>query len=779
MRRFGLFAGALAAAAVGTVITTTVSAQQQRPSGQPWLNANLSADQRAEALLKAMTLEEKAGQVSQQFMFGEPVQFEPAVRDSKVGSLLFVTDPAVINRMQKIAVEQSRLKVPLIFGYDVIHGFRTIFPVPIANAASWDPAGVERAQGVAAAEARSVGIHWAFAPMVDIARDPRWGRIVEGAGEDPFLGAAMARAQVKGFQGPAIGAPGHLISGPKHFAGYAAAEGGRDYDSVYISESQLYNVILPPFAAAVQAGAGNVMSAYMDLNDVPAVGNHWLLTDVLRGEMGFKGWVVSDANGTKNQVIQNFATNEADAAVRSIAAGNDMEMSFGPAASATTLAASVRAGKLPVATLDQAVRRILVAKFRIGLFENPYVDEAASKATLTDPAHRKAAELAAERSFVLLKNNGALPLAPGAAKRVAVIGASANSKRDMLGPWAFQYDLPETVTVFEGIRDRLGSAATVDTAPGVQLKRTVPSMFESITIPGVAKPEPRWDKARTISEFDRAVALAKKSDVIVLTLGEAEDMSGEGASRAELKLPGDQLRLFDAVMATGKPVVVVTMSGRPLELGPVLERAPAILHAWYAGTRGGSAIARTLFGDVNPGGKLPVTWPRSVGQVPIYYAHNTTHAPKDQGKRYWDTPSTPQFEFGYGLSYSSFVIGTPTLSTTTLASGGKVTVSATVTNTGRRAGDEVVQLYIHQQAGRASRPVRELKGFQRVTLQPGERRVLSFDLDEISLQYWSAANKGWVIDPGTFDVWVGSSSNAPSHTTFAVIGEPRKGRGWK
>lgn len=780
MLRTGLIAGALVGAGLMAVATAPLAAQKTQPAGQPWMNAKLSSEQRADALLKAMTLEEKAGQVSQQFLFGDVVPFEATVRDGKVGSLLFVTDPAVINRLQRIAVEQTRLKVPLLFGYDVIHGFRTIFPVPIANAASWDPAGVEEAQGVAAGEARAVGIHWAFAPMVDIARDPRWGRIVEGAGEDPFLGSAMAVAQVKGFQGTALGTPGHLISGPKHFAGYAAAEGGRDYDSVYISESQMHNVILPPFAAAVQAGAGNIMSAYMDLNDVPAVGNHWLLSDVLRGEMGFTGFVVSDANGTKNQVTQNFARDEADAAVRSIAAGNDMEMAFGPAASATTLAASVRSGKLPQATLDQAVRRILVAKFKMGLFEQPFVDEVAAKTTLADAAHREVAERAAERSFVLLKNEGnALPLVPGAAKRVAVIGGSANSKRDMLGPWAFQYDLPETVTVFEGIRDRLGSAANVETAPGVQLKRNVPSMFETITIPGVAKPEPRWDAAHAASEFDRAVTLAKKSDLVVLTLGEAEDMSGEGASRADLKLPGDQLRLFDAVMATGKPVVVVTMSGRPLELGSVLERVPAVLHAWYGGTRGGTALARMLFGDVNPGGKLPVTWPRTVGQVPIYYAHNTTHQPENQGKRYWDIPSTPQFEFGYGLSYTSFQIGQPTLSTPTLAPGGKVTVSTTVANVGQRAGDEVVQLYIHQKAGRASRPVRELKGFQRVTLKPGERRTVSFDIDEKSVQYWSTAAKGWVVDPGTFDVWVGASSAASNHATFTAVGQPRAGRGWK
>lgn len=354
-----------------------------------------------------------------------------------------------------------------------------------------------------------------------------------------------------------------------------------------------------------------------------------------------------------------------------------------------------------------------------------------------------------------------------------MIGPLADSERDMVGPWSFQYDLPETVTVFEGIRDHLGGSATVETAPGVQIKRNVPSMFDSLSIPGSVRPEPRWDAARGESEFQRAVELANGSDLVVLTLGEAQDMSGEGASRSELSLPGDQLRLFEAVMAAGKPVVVVTMSGRPLELTGLVENAPAILHAWYGGTRGGTAIARALFGDVNPGGKLPVTWPRSVGQVPIYYAHNTTHGPENQDKRYWDIPSTPQYEFGYGLSYTTFDVGAPTLEHTTMAPGGKITVSTVVANTGERAGDEVVQLYIHQQAGRASRPVRELKGFERVTLQPGERRKVSFTLDESSIRYWNAATRSWVVDPGTFDLWVGSSSAARQHATFTVGGEPR------
>jgi len=774
MRRLQLAACLAGVSLVLSPATAQPQAVARKLEERAWMNQRLPAEQRADALIEAMTLEEKAGQVSQQFMFGQFDEFAPAVRDGKVGSLLFVTDPAQINRLQKVAVEESRLKIPLLFGYDVIHGFRTIFPVPLGNAASWDPAGVERAQAVAAAEARSVGIHWAFSPMLDISRDPRWGRMVESPGEDPFLGAAMARAQVRGFQGPAIGTPGRIIAGPKHFMGYAAADGGRDYDGVYIADAELYNVYLPPFAAAVEAGAGNVMSAYMDLNDIPAVGNKWLLTDVLRDQLGFRGWVVSDANGVKNQVVQHFARDEADAAVRAISAGNDMEMSFGPAASAETLAASIRSGEISEEVVDRSLRRILTAKFQMGLFENPYVNEAKAARTLADPAHRDVAQVAAERALVLLKNEGgALPLTAGTHKRIAVIGPLADSKRDMVGSWAFQYDLPETVTVFEGIRDRLGRHAAVESAPGVQLKRAIPSMFDTLSIPGSVAPEPRWDAERGDRELKRAVELAANADLVVLALGEAQDMTGEGASRADLALPGDQVKLFDAIRATGKPVVVVTMSGRPLELTGVVEEAPAILHAWYGGTRGGAAIARALFGDVNPGGKLPVTWPRSVGQVPIYYAHNTTHGPDNQGKRYWDIPSTPQYEFGYGLSYTTFAIASPALDQPVLAPGGKITVTAEVTNTGTRAGDEVVQLYIHQRGGRASRPVRELKGFERITLRPGEGRTVTFTLDETSVRYWNAATRGWVIDPGTFDLWVGSSSAGGQHATFAVGGVSR------
>ena len=435
---------------------------------------------RANRLLAKMTLEEKVGQISQRFdiasLFptGTPTPpgmppltpLDQPVRKGELGAVLFVHDPQVANKYQHLAVEQTRLHIPLLLGYDVVFGMRTMFPVPLANAASFDPAGVVANQTVAAREARALGIHWTFAPMIDIARDPRWGRIVEGAGEDPYLGAAMARAQVQGFQGPFIGAPGHIIAGPKHFVGYGAATGGRDYDPSYISDSELHNVYLPPFKAAIDAGAGNIMSAYMDLNDVPASANKTTLTDILRGELGFKGWVVTDASAVHNLVKQGFATDKADAAARSLMAGVDMEMSMAPNAFAT-LAASVRAGKVPMKRIDEAVRRVLVAKVRMGLFENPYVDEAAAKLVLDDPANMAAAQAAAERSLVLLKNTGALlPLTPGAHKRIVVIGPLADAAGDTTLSLAFPQDAAKAVTVFKGIRDRLDGIASVETTPG-------------------------------------------------------------------------------------------------------------------------------------------------------------------------------------------------------------------------------------------------------------------------------------------------------------------------
>ena len=738
---------------------------------------------RANRLLARMTVEEKVGQISQRFdiasLFptGTPTPpgmppltpLDEPVRKGELGAVLFVHDPEVANKYQHLAVEQTRLKIPLLLGYDVVLGMRTMFPVPIANAASFDPAGVVRNQAIAAQEARALGIHWTFAPMIDIARDPRWGRIVEGAGEDPYLGASMARAQVQGFQGDHIVAPGHIIAGPKHFVGYGAATGGRDYDPSYISDAELHNVYLPPFKAAIDAGAGNIMSAYMDLNDVPASANKTTLTNILRGELGFKGWVVTDASAVHNLVKQGFASDKTDAAAKALMAGVDMEMSMAPNAF-VTLADSVRSGRVPLKRLDEAVRRVLIAKFRMGLFENPYVDVAAARAVLNDPAHMAASQAAAERSLVLLKNAGAaLPLAPGALRHVAVIGPLADAAGDTTLSLAFPQDAANAVTVFKGIRDRLAGNATVETTPGVQISRLFPSPITIML--GMAK---RWSPAQAADEIQKAVDLAKQSDVVVMVLGEKLDMSSEQASRSDLTLPGDQRKLLDAVQATGKPVVLVLLNGRPLDLTGVYDKVPAILEAWYPGSRGGTAVARALFGDVNPGGKTPVTWPRSVGQVPIYYAHNLSHSPEGQGTRYWDAASTPLFPFGFGLSYTSFSIAPPTLDKPELAPGGRITVSTTVSNTGARAGDEVVQLYIHQRAGRASRPVRLLQGFQRVSLAPGETRQVNFTLDETNVRYWNAVERDWVIDPGEFDIWVGNSSMAEGHTTFKVGGNPRR-----
>ncbi len=741
-----------------------------------------SVQERIDALIADMTVEEKAGQLTQYFYFGfmrdappeggddlhipnQPMMVEQALGQGGAGSLLFVADAADANRLQKLVIEGNRHNIPAIFGYDVIHGFRTILPVPIAMAASWDPDVVARGQAVAAREARAAGIHWTFAPMVDIARDPRWGRIIEGAGEDPYLGAAMAAAQVRGFQGEGLGTPEHVVSGPKHFAGYGAGLGGRDYDEAYISEYEMWNTYLPPFKAAIDAGAGNIMTAYMPLNGIPATGNQWLLNEVLRGTWGFEGWVVSDANAVRSLETHGFAKDLEDAAVRGLSAGCDMEMAiFDPAFS--RLAQAVADGTISEETLDQSVRRVLEIKFRLGLFEQPYVDEGHAAEVLTDPAHRDVARQAAERAAVLLRNEGnVLPLDAGSLGSIAVIGPLADSQRDTLGPWSFVFDLDETVTVLQGIREHAGHDARVEYAPGIRPAfRTFPSMFDMWAGNTPQEPEGFDDDA----ELQRAVELARSSDVAVLVLGEWQNMIGEGASRAGLDLPGRQLELLQAVVETGTPVVLLLMNGRPLDIGWAAEHVPAILDIWYPGTSGGTAVANLLFGDVAPGGKLPFSWPRSAAHVPIFYNHLTTHAPDDQGKRYWDEPSTPLFPFGHGLGYGTFSYGDLTLDRDRIAPGESLTVSATVTNTGERAGDEVAQLYIRQRFGRAARPVRELKGFRRISLDAGASETVEFTLGPDELRYWNAAERDWVQDAATFDVWVGTDSTADLGTTFEV-----------
>ena len=747
----------------------------------------MSIQSRVDELIAQMTPAEKAGQLTQYFYFGvpagaqaapapdseagqQPKLVEAALRDGGAGALLFVTDPAEINRLQRLAVEGNRLGIPVLFGFDVIHGLRTIFPVPIAMAASWDPETIERGQSVAAREARAVGIHWTFAPMVDIARDPRWGRIIEGAGEDPYLGAAVAVAQVRGFQGGELAAPDRIMAGPKHFAGYGSALGGRDYDEVNLSDSELQNVYFPPFKAAVAAGAANVMTAYMDLNGIPAAGSRWLFTEVLRDTWGFGGFVVSDANAVRNLVTHDFAVDLSDAAARAVNAGVDMEMAISDPAYAHLPEALDRGAANPQAAnpqaVDASVRRVLAAKIRLGLFDAPYVDEDRARAVLADPGHRDVARLAAERSAVLLRNEGdLLPLDAGRLRSIAVIGPLADSRRDTLGPWVFDFDLDETVTVLAGIRARAGAGVRVDHARGVRVvQREFPSLFDMFGGNTPADPAGFDEEA----EFRQAVDLARGADVAVVVAGEWQNMIGEQASRSSLELPGRQLELLQAVAETGTPVVLLVMNGRPLDLRWPAEHVPAILDIWYPGTQGGAAAASLLFGDVSPGGKLPFSWPRTVGQLPMVYAHTRSHEPENQARRYWDEASTPLFPFGYGLSYGRFEYANLTVDSPAVTAAGTVTVSVEVTNTAGREADEVVQLYLHQRHGSASRPVRELKGFRRVTLAAGESRLLQFPVGPDERRYWNTASRDWVTDPAAFDVWVGGDSTAQLSATFEV-----------
>lgn len=720
-------------------------------------------------LLRQMTLEEKIGQLTQIGQnVPDPVKIDDRIRQGQVGSILWLSDPAEINRLQHLAVEQSRLHIPLLFGLDVIHGFRTIFPIPLALAASWDPWLVEQVQTVAAREASACGINWTFAPMVDIARDARWGRIIEGAGEDPFLGAAMAKAQVRGFQGAEIGSPGHMLACAKHFAGYGAAEGGRDYDSAYVSEGLLRNVYLPPFRAALDARVGTFMSAYMDLNDVPATGNRFLLDQVLRREWNFRGFVVSDAVAVADLVTHGFARDLQDAAFRALTAGVNMDM-----ASRTyleNLAGLVQNGRILESAIDEAVHPILATKIRLGLFERPYIDESQVEGVLGTPEHRQLARIAAQRCAVLLRNEGQLlPLHAEDVKSLAVIGPLADSQQDLLSFWAMQGSPMDVVTIVQGMRNKVGGKVQVEYAQGVEISRQYPSMFDVLMARPQATP---WTEVHSQAEFDRAVQLADRSDLVVFVAGELANMSGELASQASLELPGRQAELIEAVAATGKPVVLVLVNGRPLNLSRVAARVPAILEVWHPGVEGGNAIADLLLGDATPGGKLTVSWPRSAGQCPIYSAHNLTHQPETLPvftSRYWDMDSSPLYPFGFGLSYTAFAYSNLRLDRTEAKVGETLSVSVDVENTGERSGEEVVQLYIHQRAGSASRPVRELKGFRRIALAPGEKKTVQLALSPDELSFWTPMENKWVQERETFDVWVGGDSTATLRTTFKIV----------
>jgi beta-glucosidase len=757
----------------------TVSAQKTSYAGPDGGAREAQVRARANDLLKQMTLEEKVAQLAQlpgfpvpEFKKNSTETIEQIIARVSAGSVLWVSDPKEINRLQHIAVEKSRLHIPILFGLDVIHGYRTIFPSPIAGASSWDPKMVEEAQAVAARESRVSGINWTFAPMVDIARDARWGRMVEGAGEDPYLGAAMARAQVVGFQGREWGSPDHVLACVKHFAGYGAADGGRDYDSSYIPEELMWNVYLPPFKAALDAGVGSFMSAYMDLNDVPATGNPFLLHDVLRTAWNYTGFVVSDANAVHSLIVHGYARDSQDAAYKAFSAGTNMDMASGTYLK--YLSPELQAGRITAQQIDDAVLPILETKLRMGLFEHPYFDASRAEQVLNAPESRQLARRAVQRSVVLLRNeNNALPLdkTGTTVKSIAVIGPLADATANLLGMWGAMTKPGPAVSILKGIQDKVGNAVRVTYAHGPNIRRVFPSMFEDIEMAALMKQQPEQSAEEARKASEDAVALAKRSDVAVLVLGEMDIMSGEAASRSSLRLSSGQEELLEAIAALGKPVILVLVNGRPLDISWAAEHVPAILEAWYPGVEGGNGLADVLFGDANPAGHLPVSWPRNSGQLPLYYNHNLTQAPEsapDFKSRYWDLASTPLYPFGFGLSYTNFSYDNLRLSQKEARVDGKIDVTVEVANTGSRAGDAVVQLYIHQRAGSASRPVRQLKGFERVTLEPGAKRSVHFTLGKDELEFWSPTEKRWVVEPEEFDVWAGGDSTAKLHEEFRL-----------
>src|SRR2546425_6255767 len=656
--------------ALVVILFAVPNSAQQRPTDN---------ERRINALLARMTLAEKLGQLQQ--LDGEANgNFRPEHRDlvrkGLLGSTLNVRGAQRTNDLQRIAIEESRLKIPMLFGFDVIHGYRTIFPVPLGEASSWDPSVAERSASIAAAEARSSGVHWTFAPMVDIARDARWGRIVEGSGEDPYLGAMMARARVRGFQGRDYGAPDKVLACAKHWFAYGAAEAGRDYNTTDMSERTLREIYFPPFKAAVDSGVGTLMSAFNDLNGVPASANPFTLTQVLRGEWKFDGFVVSDYTAVQELINHGLAANEKEAARLALNAGVDMEMvsrdfnQHGPDL--------LRSGQLSQATIDEAVRRILRIKFRLGLFEHPYADEARERSVISSSTNLAAARELATRSMVLLKNEReTLPLSKEV-KSIALIGPLADDQQDLLGSWSGDGHATDVVTLLTGIKAKVSSSTRINYAKGCDIS------------------------SDSTEAFAGAVRVARASDVVIVAVGESAGMSGEASSRSSLDLPGRQLDLVKALRATGQPLVVVLMNGRPLTINWIAENTPAIMENWFARTQRGNAIAGALVGDVNPGGKLPVTFPRSVGQEPLYYNHmNTSRPPKANEKytsKYLDVAWTPLFPFGYGLSYTQFKITNLQLSAGRIRPDGKVTVSVDVENVGKRAGDEVVQLYIRDVA---------------------------------------------------------------------------------
>ncbi|MFT4254775.1 MAG: glycoside hydrolase family 3 N-terminal domain-containing protein, partial [Caulobacter sp.] len=731
--------------------------------------SDLTADQqdRVRSLLKAMTLDEKIGQTHQpaggrQKALNSKIDAAALdlVRKGGVGSYLHVAGAAFLRELQRTAVEESRMKIPLLFAIDVVHGFRTLYPVPLAMAATFDPEIVRATARMAAVETAVSGLHWTFAPMVDIARDPRWGRIVEGAGEDPYLGSVMAAAQVRGFQGdtPAskgLGGKDSILACAKHFGAYGAAAGGRDYDSAELSDRTLNEVYLPPFHAAAMAGSGTMMTAFNDLNGAPTTANAALVRGVLKTRWTWPGLVVSDWNAVLELINHGIAETPAQAAALALKAGVDMDMASGVYAAHLKTAIAADSSLLPL--LDQAVARILTAKMRLGLFDDPYRfgDVEREKTIFLGPEHRAVAREAARKAVVLLKNDGGLlPIAP-TARKIAVIGALATDSLSQLGSWKAR-----------------GQAA--DVAPLLPaLQAAAPAGTEIVHVAGASP------RSTDESGVPAAVEAAKAADLVLLMVGEDFDHSGESRSRSDLSLPGAQSALARAVLATGRPVVALLPSGRPLVAPEVLETAPAVLATWFLGVEAGPALADILFGKAAPGGRLPVGFPRAVGQSPSFYAHTPTGRPADPDlakdtARYHDVDIGPLFPFGHGLSYAPFAYSDLVLDRETVAPDGAVKIALTVANTGAVTADEVVQLYVRDPVAGVARPVKELRGFVRATLAPGERKRVAFTLTPAQLAIWSPA--GWVIEAGRIEVMVGSSSADIRLRGAFTITAPGKGR---
>lgn len=725
-------------------------------------------------LMSKMTIEEKIGQLNL-LTGGEAItgstgnsDIENKVKRGEVGGFFSLSTPTKIRKAQELAVNNSRLKIPLIFGLDVIHGYKTTFPIPLALSATWDMGLIEKTARIAAIEASADGLNWTFSPMVDISRDPRWGRFSEGSGEDPFLGSQIARAMVKGYQGDDLTQYNTIMACVKHFALYGAGEAGRDYNTVDMSRVRMFNEYMPPYKAAIEAGAGSVMTSFNEIDGIPASANKWLMTDLLRNDWKFEGFVVTDYTAI-NEMVDHGIGNLQEVSAKAIKAGVDMDM-VGEGF-LTTLKKSLDAGDVAEADINRACRLVLEAKYKLGLFEDPYKycnEERAEKEIFT-AENLKVARDAATKSFVLLKNqNNTLPLKRNGT--IALIGPLADSKVNMPGTWSVSTDLSKAISVKEGLQELAGANVKILHAMGSNLLEDA-KYQERATMFGREIPRDNRPKEDLIKE---AVAVANKADVIVAALGESSEMSGESSSRTDIQIPQIQQDLLAALLKTGKPLVLVLFTGRPLDLSWEDKNVPAILNVWFGGTETGRAIADVLFGDVNPSGKLSATFPQNIGQIPLYYNHKNTGRPLEEGKwfqkfrsNYLDVSNNPLYPFGYGLSYTTFETSAPILDKNTITTGGTVNVAVAVKNTGAKDGAEVVQLYIRDLVGSITRPVKELKGFQKIWLKAGESRDLTFTISEEDLKFYNS-DLNFVSEPGDFKVFIGSNSRDVKEVSFKL-----------